>query len=1019
MRLTAYALRNSRFTFVVFFCIAALGVSSFLGIPRREDPSLNLPWTLAVVVFPGASAVEIERLVVRPLEDSIKELEDIKKLRATIKDGVVVLTVEFMSHVDPDKGYDDVLRQVNKVRGSLPAGIFSLEITRLSTTNVSLLQLALVSPDASVARLDDLVEHLRRRCESIPGVRSTERHALPERQVRVSVDLDQLAALQVPLGQVIAAIQGGGAIVPGGPVEVGERRFNLETSGAYRSLEDIGRTPITGTGAAFVRLGDIATVAWATESNEYLGRLNGERAVFVTVMPTARANLYEVRDRVRAEIARFRSTLPSDVRVEAVFDQTENIKRRLRQLEIDFLVAFALVLVTVLPLGLRAAVLVLVSIPLSLAMGVAALHLMGHSLNQLSIVGFVIALGLLVDDSIVVVENIARFRRQGMSALDAALAGTNQIAVAVVGTTAVVLLAFFPLLRLPGSSGDFIRSMPLAVGLTVLASMFVSLTIVPLLASRWLKGTGAEHGNLLFRTLDRVIHASYRPLLDLCMRHRVLTLMTAAALTAITPFVVKAIGFSLFPKAGIPQFLIEIETEEGTSLAATDAVARQVEAKLAAHGEIAWFMTNVGHGNPQVYYNYTGARQKANVVAIFTALKQYDPKRSPAVLDELRGAFRDLAGARVVLREFENGPDKDAPIAVRLVGENLAEMTRMAAAVTEVIQRHPGVESVQNPLGSLRTDFKVVVDEPAAALLGITRLEIDRAVRFAFAGLNVSRFRDPEGKEFNLQLALPRGEQATLENWRTLRVSTAAGAYVPIGQVARLEFISVPPLLERFNRERAGIVRAEVRSGFNVGKVAAAVEADLAALAWPAGLHWTMAGEVESREESFGGLGSVLLVAAFGIFAILVLEFGSFRGTLVVASVVPLGLIGGITALWLAGYSLSFTGAIGFIALVGMEIKNSILLVDFTNQLRADGVPLQEAIARAGETRFMPIVLTTATAVGALLPLALQGSGLYSPLAVVILGGLVSSLLLSRVVTPVVYSLLPPSMPRPPRAVDA
>jgi multidrug efflux pump subunit AcrB len=392
-------------------------------------------------------------------------------------------------------------------------------------------------------------------------------------------------------------------------------------------------------------------------------------------------------------------------------------------------------------------------------------------------------------------------------------------------------------------------------------------------------------------------------------------------------------------------------------------------------------------------------------------LKKYDGKTSPAVIEKLRQQFNEITGARVDLVEFENGPGTDAPIAIRLIGENLDEMTAMAAQVTEVLKRHPGAEGIANPMAARRMDFKVVVNEEAAALLGVLRLDIDRTVRLAFAGLNIARFRDTNGEEFNLQLSLPRGESATLENWQKIAVPSASGAYIPIDQVARLEFSSVPPIIERFNRERSGLVRSQVRAGYNVGKVTAAVGEEIAKLTWPAGVRWAFAGEVESQEESFGGMGKILLVAAFGIFAILVLEFGSFRGTVIVASVVPLGLIGGVTALWITGYSLSFTGAIGFIALIGMEIKNSILLVDFTNQLRVQGVPLKEAIERAGETRFLPIVLTTATALGALLPLAMQGSGLYSPLAIVIIGGLISSLLLSRVVTPIVYSLLPPPVP--------
>ncbi len=1011
MKLTAFALRHTRFTYVVFFCAIALGLNSFLSIPRREDPVLKAPMSMAVVIFPGASAAEMERLVARPIEDAVKELDGITKLKSNIKDGLLLTTVEFGWDTDPDQNHDNVLRQINKIRSSLPAGIAAVDVTRVSTTNVALLQLAVIAPNADPAQLEEIITNLRRRCEAVPGVRATARHALPDRQVRVTLDADRVASLRLPLAQIVAAISANNTNLPGGAIELADRRFNMETSGAYRSLDEIRRTPVTGSGTAVVTLGDIATVAWASESNEYFGRLNGERAVFVTVMPNASANLFNVRDGVTAELARFRKTLPAGVRVEAVFDQTENISRRLGRLQEDFALALALVLLTVLPLGFRASVLVMISIPLSLALGVTGLQLMGHSLNQLSIVGFVIALGLLVDDSIVVVENIARFRRMGYAPLEAAAAATSQIAVAVVGTTAALIFAFLPLLNLPGGAGQFMKPLPLAVVFTVLASMLVSLTIIPLLAARLLKGDEPEHGNKLLQWLDHGIRRSYRPLLHFCMQHRILTLVLAAALTAFTPVILKQIGFSLFPKAGIPQFLVEIEAEEGSSLAATDAITQQVEKILASSPDVAWTMANIGRGNPQVYYNYIGARQKATAAALFVSLKEYDPHHSPQVLEQFRTAFRKIPGARIELREFENGPGNSAPIEVRLSGEDLDAMSRMAAQVEAVLRRNPGTDAVSNPLAAQRTDFKVVVNQEAAALQGVARADIDRAVRLAFAGLNVARYRDADGEEYNLQLALARGDHATLDNWRRIRVPTVAGAYLPIESVARLEFVSVPPVIERFNRERAGYIRSGVRTGYNTGKVTAALAVELKKLSWPPGLTWAFAGEVESQAESFSGLGTTLLVTGFGILAILVLEFGSFRGTLIVASVVPLGLIGGVSALWLAGYSLSFTGAIGFVALIGMEIKNSILLVDFTNQLRAEGVPLHEAIERAGETRFLPIVLTTATALGALLPLALQGSGLYSPLAIVIIGGLLSSLLLSRVVTPVVYSLLPPPVP--------
>ncbi len=1011
MKITDHAVRNPQFTFIIFLLLSALGIGAFVSIPRLEDPDFKVPSFFVVAVYPGANATDIEQLVARPLEDAFKELDDIDKLRSTVKDGFVFIGVDFVYGTDPEKKYDELLRQVNVERPKLPEGVLDVEVRKIQTTNVAMIQTALVSADASYARLQDLAENLRKRLESVPGVKQAREHAIPEKELRISLDLDRIAQLRLPLGQIIGAIQGDNATIPGGAIEAGGRRFNLKTSGPYADIEDVRLTPVAGSGTAVVYLRDVADVAWTTADKEDFGRYNGERAVFVTVRPRAGQNLIALSEVLRGELEAFRAKLPGDVRLELGWDQARNVERRLGRLEHDFMIAFALVLLTVLPLGFRASLLVLVSIPLSLAMGIAVLHYAGYSLNQLSIVGCVIALGLVVDDSIVVVENIARFRRLGHSPLAAALEGTRQIAVAVLGTTATLLFAFLPLLMLPGGPGQFIRSLPLAVVYTVLASLVVALTIVPLLARYALRGDENPEGNVLLRGLHRGIERFYRPILHACMQHRVVTLVVAALLIAGSLALVPRIGFSLFPKAGVPQFLVQIDAEEGASVAATDAIARRVEEVLARRPEVANYFTTVGNNNPQIYYNEVPQAPKANVAEIFAALRDYDPKGTPAVLEAIRRDVAAIPGARIVVKEFENGPPIEAPIAVRIFGEDLDTLAAMSARVAAVLDGIDGTSAVNNPLRTRRTDLRLAIDRPAAALLGVSEAEIDRAARLAFAGLEVTRFRESDGDERPVVVALPRGDRATLENWDRIRVQSATtGEYLPIAQVAQLRFEAAPPVIQRFNRERSSTVSAQVRDGYNVNALTQQAAAELAKLDWPAGTRWSFGGEVESRKESFGGLGSAILIAAFGILAILVLEFRSFRGTLIVGSVIPLGFVGGLVGLWLTGYSLSFMAAIGFVALIGIEIKNSILLVDFTNQLRAEGVPLREAIERAGEIRFLPVVLTTLTALGALLPLALQGSGLYSPLAIVIMGGLISSLLLSRLVTPVLYSLLPPPM---------
>ncbi len=1010
MRFIDFFLRNRPFTLLLAACLAALGGYSFLSIPRSEDPELKVPVFNLFFVLPGGNPTDLEKLIARPVEDAIKELDDLKKIQTVIRDGVVVVTVEFIYGTDPDRKFEDVQREVNQVRPTLPTGLAKVEVRKVQTSDVALMQVALVSQDASYARLQDLAENLRIRFESVDGVRKAQKWAYPDKQVRVTLNPDRMSQLHVGLDRVMAVLQENNETIPGGAVETEMRRFTVKTTGNFTSLGQIEDCMVEGTGRAAVHIRDIAKVEWDYEELEYLGRFNGHRAVFVTVLPQRGRSATELQKGVQAEVDAFRLDLPGDVRLEVGFDQAENVKSRLKRLEWDFLFAFALVLLTVLPLGFRASVLVLVSIPLSLAMGVALLQASGYGLNQLSIVGCVIALGLLVDDSIVVVENITRFRRDGKGAIDAALAGTKQIAGAVIGTTATLLFAFLPLLMLPGGAGQFIRCLPLAVVFTVLASLMVSLTIIPFLASRYLGPSTTHEGNVFLQVLQAAIHKTYRPLLRWCMQNRRTTLALTVLLVLGSLVLIPRIGFSLFPVAGIPQFAIRIYGNEGNSVLMTDSLVRRIESILAREPEIKCWFANIGRGNPQVYYNELPEEQSARFGELFVTLKAYNPHRTGVLFARLRREFAVIPGARIVLKEFENGPPIEAPIAVRVFGNDLNQLVTWSRKVEAVLKELPGTTAVDNPLRTPRTDLRLRFDSGKAALLGIGEGSVNRATRLAFAGLNATTFREANGDNHNVTVSLPRGDRATLTNWNRLYVPSNSGNWVPMSEVAELEWESSPPLIQRFNRERSITVTSMVQPGFNTDKLTQQVAAKLEKLSFPKGYRFEFGGEVESRKESFGGLGGAVLIATFGILGILVLQFGSFRGTLIVASVIPLGMVGGLVGLWLSGYSLSFTASIGFIALVGIEIKNSFLLVEFTNQLRHEGATLMDAIERAGEIRFLPVVLTTLTAVGALIPLALAGSGMYSPLAVVILGGLISSLLLSRLVTPIMYSLLPPAM---------
>jgi multidrug efflux pump subunit AcrB len=653
----------------------------------------------------------------------------------------------------------------------------------------------------------------------------------------------------------------------------------------------------------------------------------------------------------------------------------------------------------------------MISIPLSFSIGLSALYFLGYSLNQISIAGFVVALGLLVDDSIVVVENIARFLREGHTRLQAAVLATRQIFQAIVGCTATIMLAFLPLMMIGGNSGLFIRVLPIAVFATVGASLLIALTIIPFLASRVLPEHQDEQGNRALQWLTEMIRRFYQPLARKALASpRTAVWGSLAACLGVIVVLGKVVGFSLFPKADTPHFLITVETPDGSSLAATNRALQFVEGKLRETPEVESFFSNLGHGNPIIYYNVASHDSDISYGDLFVKLRSYDPRTTPQVFERLREQFREYANARIYVREFSNGPAISAPIAIRVVGPDLAELHRLAGVVEKAMRATPGTRDVQNPVRMRRTNLSLAIDSQKAALLGVPALEFDRAVRLAVAGIPAGEFKDADGEQYDIVVRSPIDARPGVRALDQVRVATLAGGTLPLAQLARVEFSSAPTEVRRYNRQRAVTVNSDVKEGYNTDRVTQAVLDRLDRMQWPRGYSYVPGGELETRTESFGSLQSALIIALLGIVAILVLEFGNFKSTLIVLTVVPFGIAGGILMLGLTGNTISFTATIGFIALIGIETKNSILLVDFTNRLRAEGVPLDEAIERAGEVRFLPILLTSATAVGGLLPLALQNSAMYSPLAWVIIGGLLSSTFIARIVTPAIYKLIPPAI---------
>ncbi|OQX94728.1 hypothetical protein B6I21_09155, partial [candidate division KSB1 bacterium 4572_119] len=537
---------------------------------------------------------------------------------------------------------------------------------------------------------------------------------------------------------------------------------------------------------------------------------------------------------------------------------------------------------------------------------------------------------------------------------------TNQIAWAIVSATATTVLAFVPLMMMGEVTGDFIRSMPVTVVYTLTASLLVALTLTPFLTSRLLKIEKTKKESKIQKLLSYFIEVPYRKTLKYVLSHSKMILMT-------------------------------------------DQATKFVESLLASRKEIDRFAANIGRGNPRVYYNIIEKQQQSNVAQIFVQLKETNLETMAALISDLRHEFSKYPGAMIKIKELEQGPPVEAPIAIKVLGDNLDILKEYAIEVEKMFLTTEGTINIENPLRTSKTDLVVNINRAKAGMLGVPLVEIDKTVRACIAGLTISKYTDEIGKEFDIVIRLPFEEKPSLADFDKIYVTSVIGAQIPLKQLASIEFKASPQEISHYNLNRSVTQTADVLPGYSVDLVTKNIIKKLDSYNWQKGYRYYVGGELEKRDESFGGMFKAIIIAVIGIFGVLVLQFKSFSQPLIVFSAIPLAIIGSIWALLITGYSFSFTAFIGLTSLVGIVVNNSIILVDYTNKLREEGKDLISALKEAGETRFRPIIFTTGTTIGGLLPLTLQGGTLWAPMGWTIIGGLLVSTFLTLVVVPVLY----------------
>ncbi len=994
--ITDAILGRPRLVLGVALMLSVAGAFAWVQMPREEDPRLAERFGMIVAPFPGAGAEQIERLVVVPIEDELAEVDEVDEVRVTIRASIALFNIELDESVeDTDAAWDRVEDAVTRARREMPEAAQPpvLQHDLIDTESV----LIAISGPPDVLTLVDAAEALERELLSVEDVAQVKISGDPGEEIVIALDEAMARQLQISPGQLAELISARNVSVPGGAIRIGSRLVELRPDGELTTVEELARTPIVLASGAAVPLSAIAAVRRApAEPRAERARFDGQDAVFVGVIPSADIHSVEFGERVRAAVGDFSRRHP-ELTLHEVAYQPGNVEDRLSELGVSLMIGIGIVaLVLLLTMGPRLGLVVASVVPLVTFASLAIYSAGGGVLHQMAVAALVLALGLLVDNAIVMAESIQRRLDEGQDRREATRAAVRELAVPLASATATTLASFVPMLLAPGKVGDFTRAIPLVVMTTLVVSYAYAVGVTPLLAGRLLKRSPRPPGGgWVERTAARVARVS--------LRRPVVTLGAVTALVVGAGSFAGGVQMDFFPASDRDQLVVAMELPEGTHLDATDAAARRLERALSERPEVRGLATFVGRGAPSFYYNLPRTPSAPHLAQI--VVRASGPEDVEGIQEFVRrwGA-REMPGAVIVPRRLEQGPPVSAPIEVRLAGEDLAALHLASEAVQRVLRADPRAADVRTDQGPGAPLLGYHIDDAAAARRGLARVHVASALLGRTDGLSVGMFRGGDDP-VPIVVRAPQASDHEPAQLDAIALSTERGP-TPIGSVSTSELRFAPAVIHHHDRARVVSVLAQVEDGYTYAQVVSDLTPGLERIDWPAGVTWSHGGAIESSTEANDALASKAGLGAILLIIILLAQFDSVRRLLIVLITAPLAVMGIWPGLFAMGLPFGFVALLGAVALIGIVVNGAIVLLDLTERRRKEGASIAEALAAAVTIRTRPILLTAATTVAGLTPLLFSRSTLWPPMAAAMISGLTVATLLTLFAVPALYRLL-------------
>ena len=1006
MKISETCIRRPVFASMMILALVVFGAVSYRTIGVDLFPDVDIPVVTVTVPFPGADPETVETEVTDRIEEAVNTISGIKTLRSESIEGLSQVFIEFELEIDVNVASQDVRDKVAAIRGDLPPDIDPPVIEKFDIDSAPILAIVLSGP-VPIRELSEFADNqLKPRIENVDGVGNVRLVGQREREIRIWLRADRLRAMGLTAEDVIEALQAENVESPGGRIETRDREVIVKTKGKIERVEQFGELIVTRRSGVPIRLRDLAWIEDGMEDLRSIARLDGTRAVSILVRRQSGTNMLRVARAVKDRLADVRPTLPENFELTVAQDLSVFVEQSIDEAEGELLRGGVLAVLVILFFlrSLRGAFVAAMTIPTTIIATYSFMLSMGFSVNMLTMLALTISVGMIIDDTIVVLENSYRHLEEGLPRTQAAIQGISEIGFAVIATSLAIGAVFVPVAFMEGLVGRFFYEFGLTVAFAVVVSTFIALTLSPMLCSRVLK-VSPSHGRT-FRVIERGLEAierAYGWTLRTALRHRFAVVAAGLAVfassLALTPF----LGQEFMPDQDESQFNILVEAPIGTSIHATSEAIHEIEGRVRRLPGVRDTFTTIG----------AGAEQRVNVATVLVRLVPMHQRRQSQaeLMQAARDVLADWRHLRIsveIIPRVGGGGFRVAPLQYSIQGPDLDTLAEYSERFMAEMAKLPGIVDIYSTYDAGKPEANVVIDREKASDLGVQMRDIGQAVHALIGGLKATVF-EQGGETSDVRVRYAEPDRVRPDNVLRVPVRTTSGELVDLDSLARIEEATGPVQINRENRSRQVLVLANLESFKPLNQAMSDLAAIEARLGLPPGVHTRFVGDVEMMEESFANINFSLLLAIVLIYMVLAAQFESLVHPFTVMLSLPLSVVGALGLLVLTGRTMSIFSMIGMIMLMGLVTKNAILLIDYTNLLRERGMSRTDAVLRAGPVRLRPILMTAFSTIAGMMPVALglgSGAEARAPMGTAIVGGMLTSTVLTLVVVPVVYTIV-------------